>query len=34
VLDDAGQTPLEIVHTRVFVPVIKAVTVETLSVGV
>ena len=34
VLEDEAQTPLEIVHTKVFVPVINAVTVETLSVGV
>ena len=34
VLVEAGQTPLDIVHTMLFVPVIKPVTVELLRVGV
>ena len=33
-LEEEAHTPLEIVHTKVFVPVIKLVTAEVLSVGV
>jgi hypothetical protein len=34
VLEEAGHTPLETVHTNVLVPVIKLFTVELLSVAV
>ena len=34
VLEEEAQTPLDIVHTNVFVPVIKLVTPELLRVGV